>query len=87
MKNLHYGHCIVGVALAAVLLVALGVSASTIGIVAVALACPLMMLVMMRTMMRDQSGDRDRDDRPVDGGDQVVPHEAPRADRRPDRLG
>lgn len=66
MKNLHYGHCIVGVALAAVLLVALGVSASTLGILAVVLACPLMMFVMMRTMMGDQTGTRDRDDHPVD---------------------
>ena len=55
MKNLHYGHCLVGVAVAALLLVAFGVQASTLGIVAVALACPLMMLVMMRTMMGDQS--------------------------------
>ena len=55
MKNLHYGHCIIGVAVAAVLLVALGVKASTLGILAVALACPLMMFVMMRTMMGDQS--------------------------------
>lgn len=55
MKNPHYGHCLVGVAVAALLLVALGVQASTLGIIAVALACPLMMLVMMRTMMGDQS--------------------------------
>ena len=65
MKNLRYGHCIVGVALAAVLLVAIGVSASTLGIVAVVLACPLMMFVMMRTMMRGDSAGRSehRDDR------------------------
>ena len=66
MKNLHFGHCIIGVALAAVLLVALGVSASTLGIVAVALVCPLMMLVMMRTMMGNQTGIHDHDDHPVD---------------------
>jgi choline-glycine betaine transporter len=65
MKNLHSGHCIVGVALAAVLLVALGVSASTLGFVAVALACPLMMFVMMRTMMGSDSTGRSerREDR------------------------
>lgn len=66
MKNLHYGHCIIGVALAVVLLVALGVSASTLAVVTVALACPLMMLVMMRTMMGDDAARRDRDDHPVD---------------------
>ena len=65
MKNLHYGHCLVGVAVAVVLLVALGVKASTLGILAVALACPLMMFVMMRTMMGDQSSSH-RDDHPVD---------------------
>lgn len=66
MKNLHYGHCIIGVALALVLLIALGVSASTLGILAVALVCPLMMLVMMRTMMGSETGTHDRDDHPVD---------------------
>lgn len=62
MKNLHYGHCILGVAGAAVLLVALGVSASTLGVLAVALACPLMMVLMMRMMMRDQGRRADGDD-------------------------
>jgi hypothetical protein len=66
MKNLHYGHCIFGVAVAVVLLVALGVSASTLGIVAVALACPVMMFVMMRTMMSDRPAAPRGDDRPVD---------------------
>lgn len=65
MKNLHFGHCLIGVAVAVVLIVSLGVKASTLGIVAVALACPLMMLVMMRTMMGDQSSSH-RDDHPVD---------------------
>jgi len=65
MKNLHYGHCLIGVAVAVVLLVALGVKASTLGILAVALACPLMMFVMMRTMMGDQSKSS-HDDHPVD---------------------
>ena len=66
MKNLHYGHCLIGVAVAVVLLVALGVKASTLGILAVALACPLMMFVMMRTMMGDQSASSHHDDHPVD---------------------
>lgn len=50
MKNLPYGHCLIGVALAVVVLIALGVSPSTLGVLGVALACPLMMVVMMRTM-------------------------------------
>ena len=69
MKNLHFGHCLVGVAVAAVLLVALGVKASTLGFLAVALACPLMMFVMMKMMMGGQAGSSGRDDdRPVDHG-------------------
>jgi choline-glycine betaine transporter len=67
MKNLHYGTCVAGVVLAAVLLVVLGVEASTLGVLAVALACPLMMFLMMRTMMGDRTR-ADRDDRPVDQG-------------------
>ena len=68
MKNLHYGHCLIGVAVAVVLLVALGVKASTLGIFAVALVCPLMMFVMMRTMMGDQRASSRHDDHPVDSG-------------------
>jgi ATP/ADP translocase len=68
MKNLHYGHCLIGVAVAVVLLVAVGVKASTLGILAVALACPLMMFVMMRMMMGDRSASSRHDDRPVDQG-------------------
>jgi hypothetical protein len=68
MKNLHYGHCLIGVAVAVVVLVALGVKASTVGFLAVVLACPLMMFVMMKMMMRDQSASSHHDDRPVDQG-------------------
>jgi hypothetical protein len=50
MKHLHYTYCLVGVAIGVVLLIALGASASTLGFLAVVLACPLMMLVMMRAM-------------------------------------
>ena len=66
MKNLHYGHCLIGVAVAVVLLVALGVKASTLGILAVALACPLMMFVMMKMMMGDHSASSHHDDHRVD---------------------
>jgi choline-glycine betaine transporter len=62
MRNLRYGHCIVGVALAAVLLVALGVSVGTLTVLAVALACPLMMIVMMKMMMGDRHGSTTEDE-------------------------
>ena len=65
MKNLHYGHCLIGVALAAVVLIALGVSAGTLGFFAIVLACPLTMFVMMRTMMNDNKAGSDDHDRPV----------------------
>ena len=58
MKNLHHGHCLVGVGLAVVLLLALGVSTSTLGFLAVVALCPLMMLVMMKTMMSDSHKDQ-----------------------------
>jgi len=69
MKNLHYGHCLIGVAVAVVLLVALGVKASTLGILVVVIACPLMMFVMMRTMMGDRPASSQKDDHPVDHGE------------------
>lgn len=65
MKKLHYGHCLIGVALAVVLLVVLGVKASTLGVLAVVLLCPLMMFVMMRMMMGDQSSSSPHTDDPV----------------------
>ena len=68
MKNLHYGHCLIGVAVAVVLLVALGVKVSTVGFLAVVLACPLMMFVMMKMMMSNQAASSHHDDRPVDQG-------------------
>lgn len=72
MKNLHYGHCAVGVVLAAVVLLALGVSAGTLVVFAAALACPLMMVVMMRSMAggntghNGRPGDRAGEDDPAD---------------------
>lgn len=62
MKNLHYGHCLIGIALAAVMLVALGVSTSTLGLLAVVLACPLMMFLMMRAMSNNPPIKSTRDD-------------------------
>ncbi|MEO7430069.1 MAG: DUF2933 domain-containing protein [Acidimicrobiales bacterium] len=69
MKNLHYGHCLIGVGLAVVALIAFGVSAGTLGFLAVVAACPLMMFVMMKMMMGDQSKSTSHDDHPV-GQDQ-----------------
>jgi hypothetical protein len=69
MKNLHYGHCTVGVVIAGVVLVAAGVSASSLVLVAAALACPLMMVLMMRAMMGGHAArpaDRAGDDEPAD---------------------
>ena len=51
-----------------VVLAALGVKASTVGFLAVVLACPLMMFVMMKMMMGHQSASSHHDDRPVDQG-------------------
>ncbi len=69
MKNLHYGYCLLAVAVAVFLLVAVGVQASTLGFLAVVLVCPLMMFVMMKTMMGDHSGSSSRsDDQPIDHG-------------------
>ena len=70
MRNLHYGHCAVGVLLAGVVLAAAGVSAGTLVVVAAALACPLMMVVMMGTMM---GGHTDRPVHPV-GDDEPMDH-------------
>lgn len=55
MKNLHYGHCLLGIGIAAVALIAFGVSAGTLGYLALVAACPLMMFVMTRTMMSDNT--------------------------------
>lgn len=69
LKNLHYGYCLLGIAAAVVLLVAVGVQASTLGFLGVVLVCPLMMLLMMKMMMGDRSGSSSRsDDQPVDHG-------------------
>ena len=69
MKNLHYGYCLIGIVAAVTLLIAVGVQASTLGFLAVVLLCPLMMLVMMKTMMGDHSGSSSRsDDQSVDHG-------------------
>ena len=57
MTNLHLGHCAVGLVLAGVVLLVAGVSAGTLVVFTAALACPLMMVLMMRTMMGSHTGD------------------------------
>jgi hypothetical protein len=70
MKNVHYGHCLIGVALGVILLIAFGVSAGTLGFLAVVLLCPLMMLVMMRMMMGGNNAGPAERDKPVDRAQQ-----------------
>lgn len=43
----HFGHCLVGMGVAVMVLLALGVQAGTIVSLAAALACPLMMVFCM----------------------------------------
>ena len=76
MKKLHYGQCLIGVAIAAALLLLFGVQASTLGVLAVFLLCPLMMFVMMRMMMGDQHGSSDHhhDNKAVVHSDKQVDH-------------
>jgi hypothetical protein len=71
MKNVHYGHCLIGVALGVILLIAFGVSAGTLGFLGVVLLCPLMMLVMMRMMMGGNNAGPAEHDEPVDRAQQV----------------
>ena len=51
MKGNHLTRCVVGAGAAVALLLAFGVQAGTLVFLAAALACPLMMVVMMRGMM------------------------------------
>ena len=46
----HLTHCLIGVGAAAALLLAFGVQPATLVALAAALACPLMMVLMMRGM-------------------------------------
>jgi hypothetical protein len=64
MKKQHYLGCLVGLITGVIVLRVLGVS---LGVLAVVLACPLMMFFMMRAMggtgqgTRDSGDSRDRD--------------------------
>lgn len=65
MNTKHLAPCIAGVAVALVLLVAFGVDSSTLLFLGLVLACPLMMLVMMKGMTRGK-GDGSRGNVPSD---------------------
>ena len=80
MKKLHYGQCLIGVAAAGALLLLFGVQASTLGVLAVVLICPVMMLVMMKMMMGGQQGspDHDHGDKAVASTDKPVDHRSHR---------
>ena len=67
MHRNHMTHCLVGVAAGVLLLVAFGVNVGNLVVLAAVLACPLMMLFMMRAMAADHGGrsgsdDQDRSD-------------------------
>lgn len=62
MNARHFVPCLVAVAVAAALLAVAGVSSATLITAGAALACPLMMVLMMRSMAgahahRDHAGD------------------------------
>ena len=64
MKKLKMGHCLMGLAVAAILFVALGVDTGSLPALGLVLVCPLMMLLMMRRMSNGQgvgSGQSDND--------------------------
>jgi hypothetical protein len=54
MLRNYLPHCLIGVGAALVVLLAFGVQANTLLFLAAALACPLMMVFMMRGMMGGQ---------------------------------
>lgn len=62
MQTRHFIPCLVLVSAAVALLLIGGVSAGGLLTLAVVLACPLMMVVMMRSMGRHASGPADRNE-------------------------
>ncbi|HEX7165534.1 MAG TPA: DUF2933 domain-containing protein [Acidimicrobiales bacterium] len=81
MVRNHLTHCLVGVVAAAALLVAFGVEAGALGYLAVVLACPLMMVLMMRGMMSGHGqgrAGRDHPDQSANGREATGPAERAR---------
>jgi Protein of unknown function (DUF2933) len=62
MNNQRYMRLAIGVVAAAIVLRVLGVGAGSLGLLAVVLACPLMMFFMMRSMGGMGGGKDDRHD-------------------------
>ena len=62
MKKSHMVPCIVILAVAAVIIALGGVNGGSLGFLAFALLCPLMMFFMMRSMMDGSGHDDHRDD-------------------------
>jgi hypothetical protein len=56
MKSIRFSHCLVGIVAAMGLLLIFGVRAGSLVYLAVVLACPLMMVVLMRGMMGGAAG-------------------------------
>ena len=65
MKKQHYVGCVVGLVAGVIVLRVFGVSLGSLGLLAVVLACPLMMFFMMRAMggMGHDTSDGDSRDR------------------------
>jgi hypothetical protein len=60
MSNQRYLGAIVGIVVAVVMLRVVGVSLGSVGLLAIVLACPLMMFFMMRGMGGMQGGEDHR---------------------------
>ena len=69
MKKQHYVGCLVGLVAGVIVLRVFGVSVGPLGLLAVVLACPLMMFFMMRAMGGMGHDTRDDDSRDRDGQD------------------
>lgn len=82
MKSIRFTHCLVGVVAAVVLLSIFGVQAGTLFYLAAVLACPLMMIFMMRGMMGGHGAGCDHPDhKHTRGGDSTEPAERSLTDR------
>ena len=63
MNDIRHAHCLVGIAVAVALVVALGASWSALLVVGATLVCPLVMFVMMRSMTGgERTGERHPDE-------------------------
>lgn len=69
MRNWHYGLYAIALAIAVVGALWMGVPVGTIALLGLVLACPLMMIFMMRGMQGGGSDDHDRD-----AGERYDPH-------------